>query len=316
MLEEFINAVSAVVVMLLMMAVGYACGALGWVDGGAKRFISQYVVNFAVPCTCITGLLNNLSHEMLGSMGYMVASSLVGVGLTMVLSAVLAVPLKLPRERKGVFISMAGLSNTIFIGLPLCTQLFGEAGVPYVMLYYMGNTIFFQTVALTLIERAGSGAGASSGVGRLLLEMLKKPPVLGTIAGVVFLLVDWRPPEILMRAAGYIGNSVTPMALLYCGYIVYELGLRNLRFDRGMPTMLVTRLVVSPVICLAVCNLFGMTGLARSVFVVESALPVVSQVTVMAGKFGADEKYAAAGATLSMLGSFITIPILMVLLGA
>ena len=48
---------------------------------------------------------------------------------------------------------------------------------------------------------------------------------------------------------------------------------------------------------------------------VESALPVVSQVTVLAGAFGADERYAATGACLSTLGSFITIPVLMLVLG-
>ena len=57
-----------------------------------------------------------------------------------------------------------------------------------------------------------------------------------------------------------------------------------------------------------------MTGLARDVFVVESALPVVSQVTVMAGAYGADEKYAATGSCLSIFGCFITLPILMVML--
>ena len=63
------------------------------------------------------------------------------------------------------------------------------------------------------------------------------------------------------------------------------------------------------------CHLFGMSGLPLSVFVVESALPVVTQVTVLAGAYGADEKYAATGACLSTLASFITIPILMLVLG-
>ena len=42
---------------------------------------------------------------------------------------------------------------------------------------------------------------------------------------------------------------------------------------------------------------------------------MVSQVTVMAGAYGADEKYAATGAALSTLCSFISIPILMLVLG-
>jgi hypothetical protein len=34
----------------------------------------------------------------------------------------------------------------------------------------------------------------------------------------------------------------------------------------------------------------------------------------MAGAYGADEEYSATGAILSMLGIFITVPVLMVLL--
>ena len=65
----------------------------------------------------------------------------------------------------------------------------------------------------------------------------------------------------------------------------------------------------------ASCRAFGVEGLVRDVFLVESALPVVSQVTVMAGAYGADEEYAATGACLSILGCFVTLPILMLILG-
>ena len=102
---------------------------------------------------------------------------------------------------------------------------------------------------------------------------------------------------------------------MYCGFIIYEVGLRTLRFLPGIPTMLVIRLAISPMICFGMCVLMGIEGLARDVFIVESALPVVTQVTVMAGAFGADEEYAATGACLSTLGCFFTIPILMLLLG-
>ena len=50
-------------------------------------------------------------------------------------------------------------------------------------------------------------------------------------------------------------------------------------------------------------------------FTVEAALPVVSQTPVMAGAYGADDRYAAVGATLSTVGCVVTIPILMAVLG-
>ena len=61
-----------------------------------------------------------------------------------------------------------------------------------------------------------------------------------------------------------------PAGLIYCGYIIYELGLKNLRLMRGLPTMIVVRLGVAPVVCWLFCRLFGMSGLPMSVFIVET----------------------------------------------
>ena len=73
--------------------------------------------------------------------------------------------------------------------------------------------------------------------------------------------------------------------------------------------------ILSLFVVFPVLMLFGVSGLARDVFVVESALPVVSQVPVLAGAYGADEEYAAAGACLSVLVCLVTVPFLMLGLG-
>ena len=313
-MAEFLNAVSAVFLLFSLMAVGYFLGVFGWMGSGEKKFLSRFVVNIAVPCNCLVGLLNNLKHEDLARAGQMMVFTVSSIVLTLALSALAATLLRLPRSRWGVFVPMAGLSNVLFVGLPLCTQLFGEVCVPYVMVYYLSNTIFTQSLAVVLIERAGSQPGKGGSLAHRMLDMLRKPPIVGMAVSIVLLVLGLRPPELVMRFASQISGSVTPLALIYCGYIVYEVGLKNLRFLQGMPTMLVIRLIVSPLICAAFCLLGGVSGLTMRVFIVESALPVVSQITVMAGAYGADEEYAATGACLSMLGCFFTIPVLMLIL--
>lgn len=311
----FINAVSACAVLLLLMSVGYFMGRMGWMTAREKKFLSKYIVNIAVPCNCVVGLLNNLNHDDLIRAGIQVVAGILGVAATLLLSAGVALLLRLPRERMGVFVAMAGFSNTLFIGIPVSTHLFGEVCMPYVMLYYLANTIFVQSAGILMIERTGTkkmetGRGA---VG-FLKDVFTKPPILGVLGTVLLLILDLRPPEVLMQFADYVSGSVSPMALIYCGFIVYEVGLRNLRLMPGLPTMLILRLAVSPVICCGFCLLFGVTGLARDVFLVESALPVVTQVTVLAGAYGADEKYAATGACLSIFGCCVSLPILMLLI--
>lgn len=314
-MSGFFNAVSACLVLLLLMAVGYFMGVRGWMTAAEKKFLSRFIINIAVPANCIVGLLNNLDREGLVQAGPLVAAALLGVGATLLLSMGAAALLRLPRARWGVFAAMAGLSNTLFIGIPVCTQLFGEVCMPYVMLYYLGNTTFLQSAGILLVERSGDGGRQPGGPGRFLRDIFTKPPILGVLCAIVLLVLGVDLPGPVMRFAGYISNTVSPLALIYCGFIVYEVGLKNLRLLPGLPAMLVIRLAVAPVICWGFCRLFGVEGLARDVFLVESALPVVSQVTVMAGAYGADEEYAATGACLSILGCFVSLPILMLVLG-
>lgn len=314
-MSGFFNAVSACLVLLLLMAVGYFMGVRGWMTAAEKKFLSRFIINIAVPANCIVGLLNNLDRDGLIQAGPQVAAALLGVGATLLLSMGVAALLRLPRARWGVFAAMAGLSNTLFIGIPVCTQLFGEACMPYVMLYYLGNTTFLQSAGILLVERSGDGGRQPGGPGRFLRDIFTKPPILGVLCAIALLVLGIDLPGPVMRFAGYISNTVSPLALIYCGFIVYEVGLKNLRLLPGLPAMLVIRLAVAPAICWGCCLLFGVEGLARDVFLVESALPVVSQVTVMAGAYGADEEYAATGACLSILGCFVTLPVLMLIIG-
>lgn len=313
-MAEFLNAASAVFVIFLIMMVGYGLGMLGWLTASEKKFISNYVVNIAVPVNCIVGLLNNFTHDDLMNAGVMMATAMAVVALSLVLGAAAATVLKLPQNRWGVFVAMAGISNTMFIGMPMTQQLFGAPSLPYMMTYYLSSSIFTQSVGVMLVERAGGTSTKGMNLGKVFWDLLKKPPIVGVILAVAMLLLDVRPPELLMDAGGYISNTVTPLALIYCGFILYEVGLRNLRPMYGHGWLLLIRLIISPLICVGMCMLTGITGLNRDVFIVMSALPVVTQVTVMAGAYGADEKYAAVGSCLSMLGIFITIPVIMTLL--
>ena len=314
-MSGFFNALSASLILMALMSVGFFMGWRGWMGPSEKKFLSKYIVNIAVPCTCITGLLSNLSHDMLLEAGVMLFSVVIGIFWTLLLSMGLAQLLHIPRNRWGVFVVMTGLSNTLFIGLPVCTQLFGNACLPYVMIYYLGNTSFLQSVGIMLIQRSGTAEGTRTTVLGFFKNLLSKPPILAVIFSIAMLVLDLQLPPAVMKFAGYIGDTVSPLALIYCGYIIWEVGLKNLRLLPGLPTMLVVRLAVAPVICWGICYLFGIRGLAMQVFLVESALPVVSQVPVLSGAFGADEQYAATGACLSTLASFISIPLLMILIG-
>ena len=104
------------------------------------------------------------------------------------------------------------------------------------------------------------------------------------------------------------------LALLLTGYIIYEIGLKNLRLDRDLALVMLFRFLLVPGVSFALCELFSVAGLGRSVLLVETAMPVVTQTVVAAADYGADERFAAQGAALSTLACFVVIPALMLIL--
>ena len=310
-MEGFLHAVSSVTIILLLTATGYFCAARGWMGPQAKRFISKFTMSVAIPCMCVYGLTNNLTHELLaGSLGFLLVPLLSTVG-AFLLSLLVGRLLKLPHRKLGVFMMMCSVSNAIFIGLPMCTELFGEACTPYVMLYYLVNTSFVQLVGLSLVRWSGEGGGFDK---RMIKKFLTTPAVIGVLVSFVLVFTGIRLPSLVMSYCKYMNNLVTPLALLLTGYIIYEIGLKNLKLDRDLAIMLLFRFLLVPGVSFALCELFGVAGLGRSVLLVETAMPVVTQTVVAAADYGADEQFAAQGAALSTLACFVVIPVLMLIL--
>ena len=310
-MESFLNAVQAVSVILLLTATGYLCGAKGWMKGESKAFLSKFLLSVAVPCMCVYGIRANLTREMLAESLRPLAVPFLCNTVSVLASFLLARLLKLPRKQLGVFVVMCSFSNAMFIGYAMCLELFGEACVPYVMLYYFASICFNQTLGMGLIRWSGE---SGQGKRRNPLRFLATPAVLGLLTGVAMVALDLQPPSFLASYLRYISGVVSPVALLLTGYIIYELGLDKLRIDRPLAVALAYRFLAAPATYAVCCALLGVRGLARDTLLVEAAMPVLTQTVVGAAEYGADEQLAARGAAITTLSSFVVVPVLMMLL--
>ena len=58
---------------------------------------------------------------------------------------------------------MCAFSNSVFIGLPMNTGLFGDEAVPYVMAFYVVNTTLFWTIGNFVISKSGESEKEANG---------------------------------------------------------------------------------------------------------------------------------------------------------
>lgn len=311
-METFLHSVTSVAIILLLTAVGYVCSAGGWIHEDAKSFLSKFLIRLAVPVMCVYSLSSNLTRELLAASGVVLLVPAIGTAMLLLLGWLAGRLLKLSRRQMGVFMTMCAMSNSMFIGYPMCVELFGEACTPYVMMYYFVNTSFVQLFGMMLIRYSGGQERLS--LRDTVLSLFKVPPVIGLMIGVLLVVFDIRLPSIVMSCAGYINATVTPLALLLTGHIIREIGLRELRLTRVLSIAMIFRFLLSPLLSLALCLAFGLTGLGRSVIIVQMAMPVVTQTVVAAAEYGADDRLAAQGAALSTLACFVVTPVLMMVL--
>ena len=312
MIASLLNSLRAVAVILILTACGYFCSALGWIKPDAKSFLSKYLMRFAVPVMCVYSLRTNLTLELLRGSWALLLIPTICYFLLYAAAGLIGQRLRLEPRRSSVFKLMCSVSNAMFIGYSMCLELFGEACVPYAMLYFLANTAFAQLVGVTGIRRAG-GQDGGSGMSAF-RSFITTPSVIGVLVGVLLIVTDWTPPALVMTCARYVNGTVTPLALLTAGTIIHEIGLKKLRLDKFLSLTLLSRFLLAPALALLLCSLFGVTGLARSVIVVQSAMPVLTQTVVAATEYGGDEQLAAQGVALSTLACFVVIPVLMLLL--
>ena len=58
----------------------------------------------------------------------------------------------------------------------------------------------------------------------------------------------------------------------------------------------------------------GFTGTGEGVFIIEAAMPVMTQSVVVSSSCGADEQYVAQGMSISTLACFVSIPLIMMVI--
>lgn len=311
-MSVFLDSISGVLVILVMILVGYFLARAGWFDDHSSRLIARLVTQVALPCYMLDTITKNFTatelSQLLPNLKFPVVSMLILFGISVAAARLL----QIRHNRRGLFESMFFNSNTVFIGLPINMALFGAKSVPYVLVYYMANTTFFWTLGVYLIKRDGWQTAKFNWL--TTLKKIFSPPLLGFLLAVVLVLLRIQLPKFLLSDFNYIGSLTIPLSMIFIGIAIAGAGVKQLRFDRYTIGILVGRFILAPLLMSALVLPAAVPALMKQVFILQSAMPVMTNAPVVAKLYGADADYAALMVTASTLLSLLVIPILMTIL--
>ena len=311
-MEIFLRSISGILVILGMILVGFVIGEKGWFDDKSRGLLAKLVTQVALPCYMLYTITQRFTAadllKMLPALRFPALSMVILLGIATAVARIFAVR----QDRRGLFISMFFNSNTIFVGLPINQALFGDASIPYVLIYYMCNTTFFWTLGTYLIQRDGEGE-AQFDI-RISLKKVFSPPLMGFLLGLVLVILHIKLPAFLASDLQYLGNLTTPLSMIFIGLSVSHVGVKQLVMGKDQLLILLGRFLVAPLLMATIVYWVPLPSLMKQVFIIQSAMPVMTNAPVVARLYGADSDYAAVMVTETTLTTMVVIPILMLLM--
>ncbi len=308
------DSIQAIIGIFLMLALGYLLAARGIANEKAQAMMGKLLIDFAVPCTVINCFQNRFSLDRLGELSTLTAVAVITILGCVVAALLWSFVVKIPAGRRGVFTVMASLSNAGFIGLPTAFAVFGEQGLSSSLMYFIVGTIVGNSIILPWIQKdAATTKGESMGAN--IWETIKKiftgGPVIAVLLSLTLLFLGIKLPKFIMVAVEGIADMTSGLSLVYTGTVVYEVGFKNFRPEKGLIWATLFRLVFSTAFTLLVALGFGLKGVDLQVTVLMSALPSPIFPVTACRTLEVNSAYSAKLLMYTLLGSFITLPISM-----
>jgi len=194
-----------------------------------------------------------------------------------------------------------------YVGFSVALALYGSEGLAMAAMFISLVIPVVNVVTVSVL----TGNTRYQGFVNVLRELVRNPLILACIAGLIVKAANFPLPEAVIEYLRILGRASLPLGLMTVG--------AALEFRRSSEDYLpitvssLNRLILMPVLMFALCTLFGVTGLARSIGILFAALPGSPAAYVLARQMGGDHRLMANITTVQILLSFVTLPMVLAL---
>lgn len=208
----------------------------------------------------------------------------------------------------------ASFGNSVQVGIPLATALFGESGLAIHIALISLHAIILLSVLTALAELDLARERARTGHAPRLWPMLRQtlrntivhPVVLPVLGGLLWNATGAGLHPVLDETLAALGSAVVPVCLVLIGLTLAYYPLQRHQLQGAMVVSLL-KLVLLPAVVLVVAHWgFGLSGLPLSVVVLMAALPAGSNTLIFSQRYDTLQAEATAAIVLSTVAFVAT----------
>ncbi|BDZ69583.1 AEC family transporter [Methanobacterium petrolearium] len=295
------NSYETILAIVVMILIGYVCRRYEFLKPEDTQTLNKIVVYIAIPALIFLAMY----HADLSNIRTFGTITLICITMG-IISGIIAYFFThfkgySAKTRWGV-VTASALFNSGFLGYPVVLGVFGATGLVRAVFYDVGSTLLFISFGIFFLIRYGGSYK----------DIIKKsvlfPPLLAVICGVFANLLHLQLGSVITSTLNYLSGAAIPMIMISLGLSLEFKGIKEY-FDVAS-FVSVLKLIISPMIAMVIVGLVGLSGLDRTVTIVEAGMPSAMLSLVLAVTYKLDVKVTAACIFMSTALSIITITVL------
>ncbi|MDX9725278.1 MAG: AEC family transporter [Bacteroidales bacterium] len=307
--------ISQIFILAVVVVIGAIAARFRVFTSESKDILSKIIFNISLPLMLFTNFfrLEATPRLISNSLTVLAVSGFV-ILLLFLLGLTASRIFRFKGQEAAVFKVHSMFGNTIFLGFPLITALYGVEGLLYASMFQLVSTIIMWTAGVVILSQGNGGTWKKS-----LLRVIN-PNTIATLAGLVFFILSVRLPEIILSPMSELGSANTWLSMLYIGAMLVFAQTGRLLRRRELYAVSLNRLILGPFFLIAVFYLasaiagFTPDKLVSSVIILEASMPCMATVVIMAKEFGSDDRLAVGNVFISTVLSIITLPVVVMAL--
>ncbi|MFC1897162.1 AEC family transporter [Chloroflexota bacterium] len=287
-----INLLNVLMPTFVVILIGYLFGKIAKINMSAMVEVSFYV---GLPALTFVSMTNT-KIVLLDATKIWASALIIMFGCWIVAWLVFKI---IGQKHSGLYIPIA-LMNTRVIPFAIIYLTYGPEGLYAATLFYIPNILLLCSLGVYI----ASGKHWKESI----KEVFRVPTIYAAVGGLMFNFLNIAVPELVAKPLNFIGMMVIPLGLLVLG--------RNLSVVKltSLPTTFLAsfiRVGVGLLFGFLAVNLFNLTGILKSVVILDSAMPAAVMSVTLATKYNNEAEQVSSVVFITTISSLVVIPFLL-----
>lgn len=308
-LVEFPTVFNSILQIAALIAIGSIVAKSYIFNKETKQMYISLITNVAMPSIILSSIFKiDIKQDTLYLLFFIfilsVAINLLGLGLGFLFTSIF----KGYSEKRIEIAILSAFGNTGFIGIPLCTVLFGPEGALYAAVFDAGVDFTIWTVGAYLLK-------GEKHFSWQVLKGLVNIPLLAIVFGLSIATIGIHIPIFFSNLTDSLAAFAVPLAMFFIGAILSDFHHTKFKisyFEVTIPILI--KLIMLPLTVIIILRTTNLNNLVLYIVVIQSMMPALTLSSVLFAKYSRDENLGALVTILSTAVSLFIIPTMIYLM--